>query len=64
MTTVTTTTNDPYPLPFEWDDTAMPAEAPEDRLFGLLPCPMQCEQGWLPLTTGDYTNCPSCQQVE
>jgi hypothetical protein len=50
---------DPYANPFEWSN-AYPHEAPEDRLFGLLPCPWQCEQGLLPLVGGDYIACPSC----
>jgi len=53
--------NDPYG-DFPWaDDYAH--EAPEDRLYGLLPCPYQCEwDGWLPLLDGTMIACPSCQQ--
>jgi hypothetical protein len=54
-----TLTDDPYSNPFKWSN-AYPHEAPEDRLFGLLPCPWQCEQGWLPLLDGGYIACPSC----
>lgn len=57
-------TSDPYPTPFEWSD-AMEAEAPEERLFNLLPCEFQCEYGgWLPLPNGTAIACPSCQSVE
>lgn len=57
---ITTTTNDPYQSPFEWSD-ALELEAPEDRLFNLLPCGFQCEyDGWLPLLSGAMIACPSC----
>jgi hypothetical protein len=49
---------DPYG-PFSWADT-LEAEAPEHRLFNLLPCPWQCEQSWLPLIDGTMIACPSC----
>ena len=55
--------DDPYSNPFEWSN-AYPHEAPEDRLFGLLPCPWQCEQGLLPLLDGGYIACPSCGSEE
>lgn len=56
----TTLADDPYPLPFDWANT-MPAECEEERLYGLLPCPWQCEQKWLPLVDGTMVACPSCQ---
>jgi len=55
-----TNIRDPYPQPFEWADT-LEAECAEDRLFGLLPCALQCEQSWLPLSDGSYVACSECQ---
>jgi hypothetical protein len=55
-----TSANDPYG-DFPWADTLAP-EAPEHRLYGLLPCAYQCEAGWMPLLTGDYLACPECAQ--
>jgi hypothetical protein len=55
---------DSYTNPFEWSG-AYPHEAPEDCLFGLLPCPWQCEYGgWLPLVNGGLISCPSCNPTE
>jgi len=56
-----TTLVDPWPEPFDWADT-MPAECEEERLFGLLLCEFQCEQGWLPLLDGTMIRCPGCTQ--
>jgi hypothetical protein len=48
--------DDPWAVSFE---SPLPLEAPEDALFGLLPC--LCESGWLPLDDGGYIACPECQ---
>jgi hypothetical protein len=60
-TSASNSTQDPWPLPFEWDDANMPAECDEHRLYGLLPCGFQCEAAWLPLGDGAMIACPSCQ---
>lgn len=49
--------NDPYPIPFEW---SAEFAAPIPMLYGLLPCPMQCEQGWFMLSDGSQIACPGC----
>lgn len=62
MQPTTNTMDDPYETPFAWSDQ-MRAECGEDRLFGLLPCPWQCEAGgWLPTVEGEWVACPSCQK--
>jgi hypothetical protein len=55
-----TTTTDPYPNPFNWSP-ALELECAEERLYNLLPCNFQCEQGWLPLLNGEFTACWECQ---
>jgi hypothetical protein len=54
----TTSANDPYG-DFPWADTLEP-EAPEHRLYGLLPCGFQCESGWVVQIDGAMVACPSC----
>jgi hypothetical protein len=59
QTTTTDNLQDPYELPFNWATTLTP-ECAEERLFNLLPCEWQCEQGWMPLLDGAMVACPSC----
>jgi hypothetical protein len=54
-----TLTDDPYPNPFDWANTLAP-EAPEHRLYGLLPCGFQCESGWVVQIDGTVIACPEC----
>jgi hypothetical protein len=56
MTTTNYHVDDPYPVLF---DSPLSLEAPEEALFGLLPC--LCESGWLPTDDGSYIACPECQ---
>lgn len=48
---------DPYKVPFDWADD-MPAECPEEQLYGLLPC--GCEGGWWPMPDGSAIACTEC----
>jgi hypothetical protein len=50
--------DDPYPVPFH---SPLPLEAPEEVLYGIVPCSLGCETGWLPLDDGGYIACPECQ---
>jgi hypothetical protein len=33
---------------------------PIPDMLGLIPCELQCEQGWLPLVDGNAVKCESC----